>query len=105
MIYQNFKLSDIDGAMLEWDELLQVELKGDNLQQFQNDWDSTCLSVKELPDARFKESLYRKQLEKSDQLKQTMQLYWQDITQRGESKSYDKLKGILGLHLERRKLE
>ena len=54
--------------MLEWEELLSVELKGDNLQQFENDWSAVCLVVRELPDDKFLETIYRKQLDKSDQL-------------------------------------
>ena len=30
MMYKHFKLSEVDGAMLEWEELFSVELKGDN---------------------------------------------------------------------------
>ena len=29
MIYKHFKRSEEDGAMLEWDELLSVDLRGD----------------------------------------------------------------------------
>ena len=28
VIYKHFKLSDEDGAMLEWDEMLHVNLRG-----------------------------------------------------------------------------
>ena len=61
-------LSEVDGAMLEWEELLSVELKGDNLQLFENDWSAVCLVVRELPDDKFLETIYRKQLDKSNQL-------------------------------------
>ena len=100
MIAQNFKLNDTEASFLEWDELVSVTLKGDNLVQFQNDWESTCLSVRDLPDERFLESLYRKQLEKSVQLQNAMALYWQDITLRGEHKTYQKLKTIVYKHIE-----
>ena len=91
--------------MLEWGELLGVELRGDNLQQFENDWNATCLNVREFQNARFLEPFFRKQLETSEQLKNAMSLYWQDITQRGEEKSYTKLKDILRYHLERKLLD
>ena len=32
MIYQHFKVSETNGAMLDRDEFLSVELKGDNVQ-------------------------------------------------------------------------
>ncbi|MCP4923535.1 MAG: hypothetical protein GY915_05840, partial [bacterium] len=68
MIYKNFKVSEIDGVMLEWESIIDVELRHDNLQQFLNDWEQTMLHIDTVPDERFLESLFRKQLEKSDQL-------------------------------------
>ena len=82
-----------------------MELRGDNLQQFENDWNNTCLNIQELPDDKFLESLFRKQLDKSEQLKKAMVLHWQDITQRGEAKNYTELKDILRHHLERKLLD
>ena len=105
MMCKHFKLSEVDGAMLEWEELLSVELKGDNLQQFENDWGAMCLVVRELPDEKFLETIYRKQLDKSDQLKNAMTLYWQDITQRSEPNSYEKFENMVIVHLERKRLD
>ena len=39
MIYDHFKLTDTDGAFLEFTDLLRVELKGDNLRAFDTLWD------------------------------------------------------------------
>ena len=61
--------------MLEWDELLSVHLRGDNLQQFEHDWNNTILNLRELPDEVFLETLFRKQLDESEQLKNVMALY------------------------------
>ena len=58
--------------MLDWDELHSVELKGDNLRQFLSDWQTTILSINGLPDAKFLEPLFRKQLDQSEQLKNAM---------------------------------
>ena len=55
--------------MLEWGELINVHLRGGNLQQFENDWNYMVLNVRTLPEEAFLESLFRKQLEKSEQLK------------------------------------
>ena len=56
MIYKHFKLSDEDGAMLEWDELINVQLRGDNLQQFEDDWNNMILNIRSLPEEAFLES-------------------------------------------------
>ena len=76
--------------MLEWGELLSVHLRGGNLQQFENDWNNTILNIRELPDEVFLETLFRKQLDKSEQLKNAMALYQQEVTQRGEKKELPK---------------
>ena len=88
--------------MLNWDEILRVELKmlGDNLKQFLNDWDTTCANINNLPDVEFMKSMFRRQLEKSIVLKHGLALYWQGITQNKELRDYKKLKHIVENFLE-----
>ena len=47
LVFDHFRLSDVDGAMLNWDEILKLELKmpGDNIRQFLNDWDTTFTNI------------------------------------------------------------
>ena len=37
MLYEYFKISETDRALLEWAAFMNVELKGDNLGQFVSD--------------------------------------------------------------------
>ena len=62
MVCDHFKLSDVDGPMLSWDEIIRVELKmpGDNVKQFLNNWDTTCANTNNLPDNEFMEAMFRK---------------------------------------------
>ena len=46
MLYDYFKISDTDDAMLEWDAILHVELKDDNLAQFVGDWEAALLNIR-----------------------------------------------------------
>ena len=48
-LYQRFKLSEAEGAILEFGDLLEVKLKGDNLRGFLNAWEFTLLSLKQMP--------------------------------------------------------
>ena len=64
LVYKKFRMFELDSAMLQRDELMNVELKNDNVQQFLTDWDTTCLQVDTLPDSAFLESFFRKQLER-----------------------------------------
>ena len=73
-----------EGALLEFQDLMNVELQGDNVVKFDNDWDTTLAGMKELPAITILECLYRKQLENSTQLKGAMDLYNEGIVLRGE---------------------
>ena len=100
MVYHKFRMSELDSAMLQWDALVSVELKNDNVQQFFEDWDQTILDIGNLPDAAFLESLFRKQLEKAPSLKQTLAFYYQDWTQNGIEKDYERLREIVENYLD-----
>ncbi len=49
LVHQHFKLTDTEGAILEFEDLLQVELKGANLRKFLNDWEMTLESLGVIP--------------------------------------------------------
>ena len=63
------------------------------------------LEIKEIPSRTMLESLLRKQLEKSEQLKNTMSLYWQDVNQRNEPTSHENLMCILRTHIDKKRLD
>ena len=90
---------------MDFEDILAVELKGDNVRGYLNDWEATLNSVKEVPSEIILESLVRRQLEKSTQLSLMMQLYNQDVTQRGEPRSYAKLIQMAKIHLKQQRLE
>ena len=47
LVFDHFKLSDVDGAMLNWDKIIRLKLHmpGDNIKQFLNDWDTTFANM------------------------------------------------------------
>ena len=100
MIYSHFRLTEVDGAVLEFTDLLKVELKKDNVRAFDTAWDETLLGMASLPEEHDLESLYLRQLEKSEQLQNPLALYVQDHVQRGEPKSYAKLRNMVRNHLD-----
>ena len=104
MLYENFRLYDTDGALLEWDAIMNVDLKGDNLVQFVSDWESVLLNISGIPDEKILESLFRKQLHRSEQLKNAMALHKQDVNIRGKSHSYPGLLRMVNLYMEHNRL-
>ena len=68
-IDDHFRISEVEGAVMEFTDLLDLELVGDNLQAFENDWETVWEGMRELPTDTVAERLYRRQLEKLVQLK------------------------------------
>ena len=105
LIYKEMKVSETEGALLEFEDLLKVELKGDNLLGLKNNWDFVLASLKTRPSDDVLESLFRRQLQRSQQLKETMALYNQDIVQKGVKRSYKKLESMLNSYLNNKRLQ
>ena len=78
MLYDLFKVSENDGTLLDWDDI-----KGDNLTQVLTDWENTFLNISEIPSDSMLECLLRKQLEKSEQLKNAISLTGKHHSERG----------------------
>ena len=47
MMYEYFKVSDKDESVLDLNELLEVELKSDNVQSFNTRWDESIFAMEE----------------------------------------------------------
>ena len=103
LIRQHFKQSEVDAAILEKEDILTVELKGDNLRGFMTDWNRCLLAQRNRPEDEWLEALFGRQIEKSEQLSQPMALYKQDVLHNGAEKSYAKLLKIVTAHLEDRR--
>ena len=88
-----------------FEDLLALELKGDNLQQFSNSWEMVLAGIKEVPTEDILESLYKRQLQKSTQLEKAIALYDDNILHNGEKKSYERLCTIVRSHLSRKRLQ
>ena len=102
-IKQHFRVSEVEGSILRFEDLLAVELIGDNVVAFDNDWDYVISGLKKVPDDETLEALYKKQLDKSVQLKDKLALYEQGIALDGKSESYQELKRLVTAHIEQRR--
>ena len=84
VIYDYFKIWGTGEALLDFNDLLTVQLKNDNVQGFDTKWDEVHLSRTKVPDEDFLENCTRSS---SVELKPLMALYLQDTVQKGEKKS------------------
>ena len=101
-VYNSFKLTAVDGAMLEFKDLLRVKLRPpyDNLQGFKHAWQMTIEGMKEVPKDAYLESLFRDQLALSPSFKDKLELYDHDVDAKLKERSYESLMAMLETHLE-----
>ena len=61
LFYNHFRLRQEEGAMLEIKDLMNLHLKGDNLETFQNEWEITLSRMvsSQIPDDGIMEAIYR----------------------------------------------
>ena len=102
MIYHHFKISETELQALDETDLMSLTLQRDNLRAFDQAWDEILLNIEEEPKEKMLELLYRTQLEQSSEIQNALALYEQDIVQRGESRSYVKLKTIVANFLDKK---
>ena len=65
--------------MLDFNDLMAVELKGDNLRALLTDWDLVLGKITNVPNDEQLESFLKKQLRKSEQFAPSLHLYEFDI--------------------------
>ena len=58
MIFEYFKFSDTDESVLDFDEILKVELKNDNVKSFDSRWDETIIAMKKQPDEEIVDNFF-----------------------------------------------
>ena len=69
MIYEHFKISDTDDAVLDTSDLLNIELRCDSVQTLDTKWDENASAMQEQSDEQLLENLYLGRLKKSEQPK------------------------------------
>ena len=87
LILRELRRSDSAGAICSITDLIELKLRGDNLDQYQTEWDKRLLGIKNRPDDEILENLYRTQVKQSAQFKMTYALYVMETTQHGATAS------------------
>ena len=107
LILQELSRDKADGQITDLEDLLAVELKGDNLRAYQNEWKHTLLhlSEREKYTDLMLESLYHRQLKECPQFKKTMEAYKAEIIQHRAEKSYQTLFDMVENFLEGQRQE
>ena len=102
-INEYFRINADQGAVLVFSGLISVVLQNHDVKKFLYDWESVLLIIDTIPSKIILESLFVRQLEKADGLRNLLELYRQDVTQRGLPKDYDRPLHMVKRHLEERR--
>ena len=105
-VYQNVETTECEGVILELKDILRVEMeREDGLRASLNDWELVLSSLMELSAKDIQKSLYRRQLDKEESLRQMLAQYDLGISNKGESIDYDRLISMCQMHVETRRRE
>ena len=85
MIYDYFRVSGAQNAVLDYADVFSITLRIDNVQDFDTRWDEDLLSMSRSHRDDVLESLYTLRIRESDQLKTVLELYDMEIHQKYRS--------------------
>ena len=95
LIYDYFRVTGDDDTILDYADLFTIDLRNDDVQEFDTRWDGLLLSLSKITPDDVLESLYKLRIRESDQLKHVLELYDHEIYQKISMPNYQKLKTML----------
>ena len=102
MVYSYYRISEVDGALLDLEDLMNVRLHGDDLRSFLTDWENVLTTMAVQPQEMVLDTLFRKQLSRSAALKDQMS-YYERLSIGHADRSYDFLLSIVRKRLEQQR--
>ena len=102
MLKEFMKVHELEGALLDIDDLMQVQLRDNNLEGFLDVWENTLTGMAEVPKKPTLEIMFRRQMEKCIEFKSVLDLYELSVTQGGKPRDYDTLTSMVTLTSRRK---
>ena len=59
LVYQHYKTSEVEGDMLDMQDLLAVRMVSEDLRKFLNDWEMTLAGMRVVPQMELLETLFK----------------------------------------------
>ena len=75
LVYEQYRISEVDGALLGLEDLMHVRLHNDDLRNFLYDWENVLAAIADQPSDDVPETFFKQQLKGSIQLKDQMAYY------------------------------
>ena len=104
MIFRHFEITEEDGAVLEFQDLMRVEMVGNDIRTFMNRWDTVIVQLKKPPSADILRCTFLQKIEKCPQLRELI-AHFNRLERSDPDYSYEYLHRCLRKHLERTQRE
>jgi hypothetical protein len=101
-LYQHYQISEVDGQMLDFQDLLAVHMTGEELRRFMNDWEMTLTGMRKLPEEDVLETLFRRQIQRHPGFREHT-AYYERLPIGHEERNYRYLVTLVKRYLETRR--
>ena len=95
-----FKLDELEGGILDYEDLLHLRMHNQNLEGYIYKFESILAGLQREVDIELLENLLNKQLEFCQEFRATYDLYELGITQGGQKRSYERLMSMVRTHIK-----
>ena len=95
MIYDCFRVAGAHDTVLDHADLFSINLRSDNVQEFDTRWDEILLSMTKIPSDDIQESLHKLWIRESEQLKTVLALCDKEIHQKISTPNYQRLRTMV----------
>ena len=82
LIYEYFLVAGANDSVANYDDLVTIALRNDDIQEFDSKWDGILLSMTIIPSDDILEGLYKVRIRESEKLKTVLELYDLEIYQK-----------------------
>ena len=72
MIYNYFRVAEVDNNILDLEDLIAVKMVNDDLRRFYDEWEMTLTGIRKMPDGEWLETLFKSQIKGHPELKDDM---------------------------------
>ena len=100
LIYEYFRVTGANDSVENYADLFTVDLRNDDIQEFDSKWDEILLTMTQIPSDDILESLYKLRIRASEKLKTVLELYDLEIPQKKAGPYYHRLKTMVKRSIE-----
>ena len=100
LIYDYFWVTGANDSVENYADLFTIDLRNDDVQEFDSNWDGILLSIKKVPHDDILEGLYELRTRESEKLKTVLDLYDLETHQKKLEPDYHRLKMMVKRSIE-----